>query len=185
MKKLLTAAFVCTTLFFVSCNSTDNSNPKSVLSAFFDALGKKDISAARKLATAESKGMLDMMEMGMNMAKDKQDVKDEKYKKENLEIGEATIEGDKATIPVKEKNSGESITYTLKKEGGAWKVAFDKGSMMNMGMDKMKEHGEDVDSAMDHGMDKLKNMNMDSLNDKLKESLDKLNDATKKLKENQ
>ena len=57
MKKLITAAFVCTTVFFMSCNSTDNSNPKSVLMSFFDALSKKDIAGARKLATAESKSM--------------------------------------------------------------------------------------------------------------------------------
>ena len=181
MKKLLTAALVCSTLFFVSCKSTDNSDPKSVLSAFFDALGKKDANAARKLCTAESKGMLDMMEMGWKMGTDK---KEEKYNKANMEIGEAKIEGDKATIPVKEKNSGETITYTLKKEGSAWKVAFDKSSMMNMGGDKMEEHGENLDSAVNNGLDKMKSMNMDSLNDKLKESLDKLDDATKKLKEN-
>ena len=183
MKKLLTAAFVCTTVFFLSCNSTDNSNPKSVLMSFFDALGKKDINAARKLATAESKGMLDMMEMGMKMGG--ADKKDEKYNKANMEFGEATIEGDKATVPVKDKTSGETTNYTLKKEGSAWKVAFDKSSMMNMGTDKMKEHGEDIDSAVNHGLDKMKDMNMDSLNGKLKESLDKLDDATKKLKENQ
>ena len=182
MKKLLTAAFICTTVFLLSCNSTDTSNPKSVLMSFFDALGKKDISAARKLATAESKSMLDMMEMGMKMGG--ADKKDEKYKKENMEFGEATIEGDKATVPVKDKTSGETTNYTLKKEGGGWKVAFDKSSMMNMGADKVKEHGADMDSSIENGLDKLKNTNMDSLNNKLKESLDKLDDATKKLNQN-
>jgi hypothetical protein len=182
MKKLLTAAFICTTVFLLSCNSTDTSNPKSVLMSFFDALGKKDISAARKLATAESKSMLDMMEMGMKMGGANK--KDEKYKKENMEFGEATIEGDKATVPVKDKTSGETTNYTLKKEGGGWKVAFDKSSMMNMGADKVKEHGADMDSSIENGLDKLKNTNMDSLNNKLKESLDKLDDATKKLNQN-
>ena len=182
MKKLLTAAFVCTTVFFLSCNSTDNSNPKSVLISFFDALAKKDISAARKLATAESKGMLDMMEMGMKMGGG--DKKDDKYDKEKMEFGEAKVEGDKATVPVKDKNSGETTNFTLKKEGSAWKVAFDKSSMMNMGTDKIKEHGDDMDSTIKNGLDKMKDINMDSLNGKLKESLEKLNDATKKLNGN-
>ena len=182
MKKLLMAAVVITAVFISSCNSTNSNDPKAVLISFFDALAKKDISAARKLATAESKSMLDMMEMGMKMGNDK-DSKDDKYDKSKMEFGEPKIEGDKATIEVKEKTSGEATNFTLKKESGAWKVAFDKASMMTMGMDKMKEKGMDAS-------DSLQNMNIDSLSDKVKEGLDKLDenkdkieDATKKLEE--
>jgi len=160
MKKLLTAAFVCTTVFFLSCNSTDNSNPKSVLMSFFDALSKKDISGARKLATAESKSMLDVIDMGWKMGGTDKDKKEDKYDKDKMEFGEAKIEGDKATVPVKDKTSGETTNYTLKKEGGAWKVAFDKSSMMNMGMDKVKEHGNDL------------NEGLDSLGNKMKDAMD-------------
>ena len=168
MKKFLMAAVVvCTASFLTSCNSTDSSNPKSVLMSFFDALEKKDIGAARKLATAESKSMLDMMEMGMKMGGDKKEG-DGKYDKSKMEFGEAKIEGDKATVAVKEKTSGETTNFTLKKEGGGWKVAFDKSSMMNMGMDKMKEKGMD---KMDEGMDKMKE-SMDSLGGKMKEMMD-------------
>ena len=168
MKKLLMAALVvCTASFLTSCNSTDSSNPKSVLISFFDALQKKDISAARKLATAESKSMLDMMEMGMKMGGDKKE-EDGKYDKSKMEFGDAKIEGDKATVAVKEKTSGESTNFTLKKEGGGWKVAFDKSSMMNMGMDKMKEKGMD---NMDSGMNKMKD-NMDSMSTKMKDMMD-------------
>ncbi len=165
MKKLLMAAVVCTTVFLVSCNSTDTSNPKTVLMSFFDALTKKDISAARKLATAESKSMLDMMEMGMKMGG--ADKKDDKYDKEKMEFGDAKIEGDKATVPVKDKTSGETTNFTLKKEGGGWKVAFDKASMMNMGMDKAKEKGMDTNE----GIDKMKD-SMDSLGNKMKDLMD-------------
>ncbi len=183
MKKLLMGAIVLTSLFIAGCNSADKGDPKSVLISFFDALTKKDITAARKLATAESKGMLDMMEMGMKMGGDKKEGED-KYNKDKMEFGDAKIEGDKATVPVKDKNSGETTNFTLKKEEGAWKVAFDKSSMMNMGMEKMNEKGTNMDSTIDKGMDKLKNMNMDSLSDKVKESMKKLEDATKKMNEN-
>ena len=182
MKKLLIGAIVLSSLFIAGCNSADKGDPKSVLISFFDALTKKDIAAARKLATAESKGMLDMMEMGMKMGGDKKD--DGKYDKTKMEFGDAKIEGDKATVAVKEKTTGETTNFTLKKEDGAWKVAFDKASMMNMGMEKMNEKGMDMDSTIDKGMDKLKNMNVDSLSDKLKESMQKLDEATKKLNEN-
>lgn len=179
MKKLLMGAVILSSVFMFSCNSTDKSDPKAVLVSFFDALAKKDISAARKLATAESKSMLDMMEMGMKMGDNKEN--DGKYDKSKMEFGDAKIEGDKATVAVKEKTSGETTNFTLKKEDGGWKVAFDKSSMMNMGMDKMKEKGMDADSTINSGMDKLKNMNMDSLGDKVKESMEKLEEATKKL----
>ena len=181
MKKFLMGAVVLASVFFAGCNSASKGDPKSVLVSFFDALTKKDISGARKLATAESKSMLDMMEMGMKMGGDKKD--DGKYDKEKMEFGDAKIEGDKATVAVKDKSSGETTNFTLKKEGGDWKVAFDKSSMMNMGMDKMKDKGMDVDSTINNGMDKLKNMNMDSLGDKMKEGLDKLKEATDKLKD--
>jgi len=190
MKKFLMGAVVLSAVLFSGCNSGGNSNdPKAVLISFFDALSSKDISAARKLATAESKSMLDMMEMGMKMGNDKKE-DDGKYDKTKMEFGEAKIEGDKATVAVKEKTSGETTNFTLKKEGGAWKVAFDKSSMMNMGMDKMKEKGLDSDSLnhgldkLNEGLDKLKDINTDSLTNKLNESLDKLKDATKKLNDN-
>jgi hypothetical protein len=41
-----------------------------------------------------------------------------------------------ATVPVKEKESGESINFTLKKEDGSWKVAFDESTLMGMAQQK-------------------------------------------------
>ena len=76
-----------------------------------------------------------------------------------MEFGEAKVEGDKATIPVKDKKSGESTTYTLKKESGAWTVAFDKATMTKMGTDKMKEKGMDPNNAMDSASNMLQEMN--------------------------
>jgi len=135
MKKLLLAAFVVTAAFMTSCNS-GSSDPKAVLVSFFEAMGKKDIAGARKLATADSKTMLDMMEKGMSENKEG---KNDEYDKDKMEFGDAKIEGDKATVPVKEKSTGEVTNFTLKKESGAWKVAFDKESIMNMATDKMKD----------------------------------------------
>lgn len=162
---------ILSTTFFISSCSNSGGDPKATLTAFFDALGKKDIEAARKLATTESKSMLDMMEMGLKMSKDSKDM--EKYDKTKMEFGEPKIEGDKATVAVKEKSTGETTNFTLKKENGAWKVAFDKASMMQMGMDKMKEKG--IDSVGN-------NVNMDSVKNAVDESmkaLDSVKDAIK------
>lgn len=182
MKKILTGAVLITSLFIASCNNAGKGDPKSVLISFFDALTKKDMSAAKKLATDDSKSMFDMLEMGMKMGGDNKDMA--KYDKEKMEFGDVKIEGDKAIVAVKDKTSGESVNYTLKKVGNDWKVAFDKATIMGMGMDKMKEKGVNMDS-LNNGLDKLKNLNIDSLGDKVKEGVDKMEDATKKLNENQ
>lgn len=176
MKKFLLAILVLSTVSFIGCNS-GGGDPKAVLSQFFEALSKKDIEGARKLATKDSKSMIDMMEMGMNMSKDKKDA--EKFDKANMEFGEAKIEGDKATVAVKEKKSGESLNYILKKEDGSWKVAFDKASVMSMGMDKMNEKGINPTDSIGKAMDELKNMDMDSLKDGMKKGMEML-DSVKK-----
>lgn len=182
MKKMLLAVALISSTFLFSCKS-GGGDPKAVLSSFFDALSKKDIEAARKLATDDSKQMLDMIQMGMNMSKDSKDNKEtEKYDKANMEFGEPKIEGDKATIAVKEKKSGESLNYTLKKVNGEWKVAFDKSSVMSMGMDKLNEKGVDAGEEVNKAMEELKNVDMDSLKMGMEEGmkvLDSVNKANK------
>jgi Domain of unknown function (DUF4878) len=192
MKKIFMAAAVVTALAFAGCNA-GGGDPKSVLIAFFEALSKKDFAAAKKLATKDSEAMFSFMEMGMKMAKDSKDSEMDKFNKDKMIFGEAKIDGDKATVEVKDKEKGEAVNFILKKEGGAWKVAFDKASMMQMGAEKMKEEGIDGAAAMDSlnsGLEKLKDINVDSLAGQMKEGLEKLNenkdkiqDAAKKLEE--
>ncbi len=178
MKKLFAAAIIASSVFFAGCGNSGG-DPKATLLAFFDAMGKKDIEGARKLATAESKSMIDMMEMGMKMADDKGMKENEKFDKSRMEFGEAKIDGDKATVPVKDTKSGESTNFTLKKEQGQWKVAFDKSSIMQMASDKISEKGG-LDS-LDKAMDKLKDVNIDSLKEGLNKGIDALDSAKKEL----
>lgn len=177
MKKILLAAIILSGL--ASCNSGASGDPKSVLVQFFTALSKNDMVTARKLSTKDSKSMLDMMEMGMKMGKDEKDAN--KMDITKMEFGPAKIDGDKAVIPVKELSTGETMNYTLKKEEGAWKVAFDKSSMMEMGMDKMKEKGMNPSEAMDSAMYKLKDINMDSLKDQMQKGMSTLDSARNEL----
>jgi hypothetical protein len=175
MKKIMfVLAILGGIVLYTGCKSSGG-DPKKTLESFFDALAKKDIEGARKFATAESKSMLDMMEMGMKMAKE--DAKEtEKYDKTKMEFGEPKIEGDKATIAVKEKASGESTNFTLKKEGGEWKVAFDKASMMQMGMEKINEKG-----GIDSLQQDLGNLSTDSLNKAIEGAGQALDSAQKVL----
>ena len=166
MKKIIFAIFAFSAIYIAGCNNGAGGDPKATLTAFFDAMAKKDIAAARKLATADSKSMFDLMEMGMKMKDNTVDDKtDQQFDKGKMEFGNAVITGDKATVAVKETKSGESINFVLKKEDGGWKVAMDMGTMMNMGMEKMKEKGMSSEemSEFNEGMDKFKNMSADSV----------------------
>ncbi len=176
MKKIIFTALLFSSAWIMSCGNAGG-DPKTTLSNFFDALSKKDIATARKFATEESKSMLDMMEMGMNMDKSSKD--NDKYDKSKMEFGDAKIDGDKATIAVKEKGSGETMNFTMKKEKGTWKVAFDKASMMNMGMEKMKEKGMNPVDSLNKAMDDIKNMNTDSLKAGMEEGMKMLDSASK------
>ena len=185
MKKLLVVLFAFSALYLSSCKSGAG-DPKAVLTSFFDAMGKKDIAAARKLATADSKGMFDLMEMGMKMKDNTmEDKTDEQFDKTKMEMGDAKIEGDKATVNVKEKKSGEAVDFVLKKEGGEWKVAMDMATMMSMGAEKMKEKGMNDEQMgdMNEKMEKFKNMSADSLKmmmDKGMQALDSMKKAMDK-----
>ena len=149
MKRIFLAVAIIV-IFAAGCKTEGSSDPKGVLTSFITALSEKDIEGAKKHATKESEAMLGMIQMTMSMVPDSS--KDKMYDKNNMEYGEPVITGDKAVVPVKDKKSGQTTNYTLKKENGAWKVAFDKATMTDMGKDKMKENG----------MDK---MNMDKMND--------------------
>lgn len=166
MKTLFVAVIALSALYITGCNNSAGGDPKATLTAFFDAMAKKDIAEARKLATKDSKSMFDLMEMGMKMQDNTIDDKTkEQYDKSNMEISDAVIEGDKATVKVLEKKSGESINFVLMKEDGNWKVAMDMNTMMNMGMEKMKEKGmtsEEMGELNDE-MEKFKTMSADSI----------------------
>jgi hypothetical protein len=188
MKKIILSVVILSSAILFGCKNMGGGDPKTVLIQFMDALSKKDMATARKLTTADSKQLLDLMEMGMKNSSEDKDL--DKYDKSKLEIGEAQIDGDKATIPVKEKESGENINFYLKKEDGSWKVAFNKESMMQMGMDQMKEKGisnpmDSLSKGMDEmkkGMEELKNVNMDSLKQSMQEGMKALDSVNKELK---
>jgi Domain of unknown function (DUF4878) len=185
MKKLLLASITACAVFISGCGGGSGSDPKATLIAFFEAMSKKDIAAAKKLATKDSEAMFSMLEMGMKMGGDKEASMD-KFDKTKMEFGEAKIDGDKAVISVKQKGETESVNFPLKKEDGSWKVAFDK-SMMTSNMDKIKDKmgSDSLDTKISEGLDKLKNMNSDSLQKAVSQgmqALDSVKDMMEKIK---
>lgn len=167
MKKIILLIITAFVVIFSGCKS-GGGDPKTVLNHFFDALAKKNIEEAKKYVTKDSEGMMGMVEMGMKNIPDS--AGNMMYNKENMEMGDAVISGDRATVPVKDKKSGEETDFVLKKEDGNWKVAFDKSTLMEMAQKKMKESGMGGMKGMGgmNGMDSGMNENMDSLQNHLK-----------------
>ena len=165
MKKIFLVFLLVAPLLYFSCKS-GGGDPKAVVSQFFEALHKKDIPAARKLATAESKSMLDKMEASLKM-KDV-DEANAKFDPTLMQIGEPVIDGDKASVSIKKANEEETIKFTLKKENGDWKIAFDEATLMGNAMEKMKESGINITDSIGKAMKELKNVNMDSLKQEMK-----------------
>lgn len=182
MKKFFVAALAVCTLLITSCGGGAGSDPKATLIAFFEAMGKKDFATAKKLATKDSDAMFSLMETAAKMGNDK-DKKDMDFDKTKMEFGEAKIEGDKATVEVKDKATGEGTNFVLRKEDGSWKVAFNKNSMMEMGLEKAKEKGmENMDTdKLEEGLEKLKNMNTDSLQKAISDGMKALDTVSKTL----
>lgn len=198
MKKVMNSflAVAVIALAIAGCKGKDGvaDNPKAVLIAFFERMSKKDLEGAAKLATKDSKGTMDMMKKAMDMAEKMKglDKKDEDPAEDfkNMEVGDAKIDGDNATVSVTNKKKNETVNFPLKKEGGSWKVDFSMATLMKMGMDKAKQGGNDINQE---DIEKMKNFNMDSLTDQINsaldtvkkalspENMDKMKDAMKEL----
>jgi hypothetical protein len=147
MKKVVLLLLAISVVGFYGCQSADDGNPKEVLNHFFDAMSKKDFIKAQKYATQDSEGMLGMIEMQMKNGSNEHGEKMIKMI-QNSEIGDAVISGDKATVSVKDKTSGDITDFLLKKENGDWKVAFDMSTLIEMSNKKMKENNmKSTDSA--------------------------------------
>lgn len=186
MKKVIAILIAAFVIILPGCKSGSGANPKEVLNHFFDALSKKDINEAKKYATKDSEGMLGMMQMGMqNMNNDHADKMMEMIN--NMQMGDATITGDNATVPVKDKKSGETTDFLLKKENGDWKVAFDMATLMDMANKKMKEHGMNGMGNMNGEDSAQTNESMDTANAHLNEKMNraqKLMDSLKNAQQN-
>jgi hypothetical protein len=197
MKKLMNVFVIAAafTMITVSCKNGGavSNDPKAVLVAFFEKMSKKDINGAAKLATKDSKTTMDMMKKGMEMAEKMKDQmpKDEKDPAEefkNVEIGEAKINGDAATVAFKNKKQDVSFDFPLKKEDGGWKVDFSMATLMKMGMDAknkgMNAAGNDVPMT-EENIEKTKAMADSLMKNMDPKKMEEAMKAIEKLKEQQ
>mgnify|MGYP003329817457 CR=1 FL=1 len=179
MKNSILTVLALTLLSITGCNN--QSSPNAALENFFTAMSQKDITTARKYCTAESKSMLDMLEK--QSLTDSTAIEPEKYKKENMTISDAVIEGDKATIAVTYKADGQKLNFYLKKENDVWKVAFDKETTLGMGLEQIKAtEGEPFADTLTKSLDSIQKKSLDSVKADVKRQLKKLDSVRSILK---
>lgn len=192
MKKILFALAVVAVVTLAACKGgASTSTPEGALKGFMEHMQKMDIDGAKKYATKESAAILDMAkafigmgkEFAKNMDADKlADNEMEKLKKAKIEYGTPKIDGDNATIAVTTKVEGkepDTKDVKLKKEDGAWKVAFDKSSLMGSDNKGEMPDMKDLNEAKDV-LDSLGNkIDPEKLKEKMEE-VKKMLDSLKK-----
>ncbi len=169
MKKIILIVIVA--IIFVGCKNNDKiESPNKVFASFTEALSKKDLAKARELCTNESKTVLDFLEKKSgNMKVSSMD----KFDTSKVSFGEAVINGDEAKMPIKDKESGVTVDFPMKKEDGVWKVAFDMKSLFDMSMETLKDEKLNISKEnIDEIMKKFKNVNLDSLENEMKRTDD-------------
>jgi hypothetical protein len=194
MKKKITPFLISAAVMILAagCKGKDSvsNDPRAVLITFFERMAKKDIDGAAKLATRDSKSTMQMMKKAMDAAEQigempgavKKNDPSEDFKK--MQIGEARINGDNATVSVTNPSKdNNTFDFPLKKEDGNWKVDFSMGTLMKMGMEQagknknfMNDNNAPADTTgISDRMNKLLN------GDSLKTGLEKLDSLMKNI----
>jgi hypothetical protein len=151
----------------ISACKDSKDDPATAAKAFYEALARKDFDEAALFATKDSKTILELIksmnEMGAGVGTGNEDF-------EKLKTAVYTndhSDGDKATVKV--KIGEEENIIRLKKEDGAWKVAFDKESLKETIRDNSNETGEQLREALDNAASELNNLD-DSIDKALEET---------------
>jgi hypothetical protein len=122
------SAALAVILALSACSLLNRSTPTATFKAFYEASNKKDVAGMKK---ALSKGTLDMFD---KLAKEQNKSTDELLKSfdkedKNQKMPETRnekINGDTATLEVKNDKTDKWDTLPFVKENGEWKIALDK-----------------------------------------------------------
>jgi len=146
MKIYRTKIIALVALLFISCGGAATAppiaSPTDVLKTYIEASDRKDLAAVKQTF---SKGTIKMYEDAAQkrqisvdeVIKDQFELASSAELKSKIESGKETIEGDTATVEVKDNSTGNLERIPFVKEDGVWKVALDK--FMEDLMNKMRE----------------------------------------------
>jgi hypothetical protein len=172
-------------LFFltalIGCQS-NSSDPTSALKSFLEAVENKDFASAKQWATDESKSLLDLLAMA-NPSNSKDSALTQSATVQNMIFGKPNIQGERATISVQQKENQKPVTFTLKQIDNNWKVAFDKNTLLGMGMEQINEKGAMKKDQLDNALNEIKKIGIDSMKKAYEQEMLKLDTALQSLKD--
>jgi flagellar hook-associated protein FlgK len=111
-----------------ACSLLNRSTPTATFKAFYEASKKKDVPAMKKSLSKGTLDMFDKLAKEQNKTTDDmlKDVdKDDKSEK-MPETRNEKINGDTATLEVKNEKTDKWDSLPFVKENGEWKIALDK-----------------------------------------------------------
>ncbi len=108
-------------------DSASKDSPTAVMTAFIEALKKKDAETIKKNLSKSSVEKLEESAKAENTTIDKMLSDGEDLSNEKMpEMKNEKIEGDTATLEVQDEKTKKWDSVPFVKEDGAWKIAFDK-----------------------------------------------------------
>jgi Domain of unknown function (DUF4878) len=137
-------AAIALVLAVSACSLLNRSTPTATFKAFFEASKKKDAAGMKKTLSKGTLEMFDKLAKEQNKSTDdmlKEVDKDDNKSEKMPETRNEKINGDTATLEVKNDKTGKWDTLPFVKENGEWKIALDKflEDMLKGFSDKLKE----------------------------------------------
>jgi hypothetical protein len=142
LKKIIPFLLLASLVLF-GCNFNSD-DPSEVLGDFFTAMSRRNFEDARRMATVESKSMIDMMELAVKTNPDEMG----RFDLRMMALGDPVVNGDKATVPVTDRSNGEVMDFPLKRIDNAWKVRFEEEVILDISTQKMKNSSIEFDDSM-------------------------------------
>ena len=129
IRRLGNVCFALSLVLAVSaCSLFSGSTPTATFKKFFEATKKKDVEGMRKSLSKGSLEMFDKVAKQQNKTTDEilKDVDKENKDEKMPETRNEKIDGDTATLEVKNEKTGKWDSLPFVKEDKEWKIAFDK-----------------------------------------------------------
>jgi flagellar hook-associated protein FlgK len=126
-----------------ACSLLNRSTPTATFKAFYEASKKKDAAGLKKTLSKGTLDMFDKLAKEQNKSTDDmlKDVDKDSQSERLPETRNEKINGDTATLEVKDDKTDKWDTLPFVKENGEWKIALDKlfEEMLKGFSDKVRE----------------------------------------------
>lgn len=133
--KIISALFIFAIVFTAACKVSETKfEPKAVINQYIAALEEKNIEKLKENASAKTIVVLNDAAKRSNLSLEEMIKKNEPQIPEilkNPEVRNEKVEGDRATVEIKNPTNGKWDNITFVKEDNRWKIAA--GEMLEEG----------------------------------------------------